>query len=256
MSATGAWLALVALNLSIFVSGHKSNASSTAPAWKPVVTLLRQDDAVRKDNAVRKVQDQKNLLLSFEDGQRLQANVEEMRAEVSALEQARHNMLEDFGKEAEEADSLYASAQRQLADSARNLRLAKVLCGRLKSCGECARAQICGWCAAEAKCVPGDHLGAYPGALTLSQTDVARTFNIQCGTYQFGTCDLACTLHSTCNDCVTNTGCGWCTSSAACLAGGNAGPTDGSCPGPKSWGGLAPNGWVPQGVATQCPPAV
>jgi len=250
MVATGAWLALVALSLPISSFGVSSNASRTpTKVWKPVVTLLRQDDTAED------VGSNKNnvLSLSFQDGQRLQENVEQMRAEVSALEEARHHMLENFGHEAEQADTLYSEAQREIADSARNLRLAKIVCGRQTSCGDCARAQLCGWCASEAKCVPGDRRGAFPGSLTLGQS--LGTSNIQCGTYQFGTCSIACTLHPTCNECTASAGCGWCTASAACLAGGGAGPTDGTCPGPQSWGGLAPNGWVPQGAATSCSPA-
>mmetsp|Transcript_32193 Transcript_32193/g.85058 ORF Transcript_32193/g.85058 Transcript_32193/m.85058 type:complete len:152 (-) Transcript_32193:56-511(-) len=108
----------------------------------------------------------------------LQRDFVEVRAKAATLVEREHGLLREFGNTVLGTENLYQEAQRVIAQSKQDVRIAKVLCSSFLDCGACAEQTVCGWCAVEGQCVPGDRLGVYAGV------------PVQCSTYHYSNCAL------------------------------------------------------------------
>mmetsp|Transcript_81463 Transcript_81463/g.253190 ORF Transcript_81463/g.253190 Transcript_81463/m.253190 type:complete len:252 (-) Transcript_81463:63-818(-) len=115
----------------------------------------------------------------LEPAAELQAELEQVRAEVLALQGQERGLLSRFAQAAQELSSLYTQSKAEVAAAEHDMKIAEYVCSSLGACHDCVRAPVCGWCAVEARCVPGDGLGTFPGV------------PLQCSNYHFGTCDIA-----------------------------------------------------------------
>ncbi|KNC53955.1 uncharacterized protein AMSG_09601 [Thecamonas trahens ATCC 50062] len=85
-------------------------------------------------------------------------------------------------------------------------------CEALSGCGQCTGA-LCMYCESTDDCFSStDYLMAYPYA--------------ECPDWHFGLgdCPAPCSAHSTCGSCTDALDCGWCSSTATCVAGDTNGP--------------------------------
>ncbi|MBI5512975.1 MAG: hypothetical protein HY909_04360 [Deltaproteobacteria bacterium] len=105
-------------------------------------------------------------------------------------------------------------------------------CLAFRDCASCSALASCGFCAATGVCVEGTAAGPTraecPAGFWRHQTcaapvepppDVATDTAASCGT------------SARCEDCAARSGCGWCRTASACLAGTATGSTDGRCMG-------------------------